>query len=116
MAMSLERESLRRPEQRGAERAHFYRRAWCEHRDLTLYALVTDIGCGGMFIQTATPFSVGERLRVSLLDRPNIVVDVEIVRSAQGARHAGVGCRLASFVQGADSYAALVSHLLESAR
>ena len=115
MAMCLEAESFLALEQRQGQRVDFQRRAWCEHHDLTLYLLVGNLSYGGMFIHTSTPFRAGELLRVTLADSTRIVVDVEIVRRSQSARHGGVGCRLISFVQGAESYTALLAHLLESA-
>jgi Tfp pilus assembly protein PilZ len=114
MAMSLELETFASGELRHDGRVPFQRRAWCEHRDLTLYLVVANLSRGGMFIQTTTPFALGERLRVCVLDAPRIVVDVEIVRCATHRRHAGIGCRLLSFVAGADSYDALLVQLSEA--
>lgn len=116
MAMSLELESApTQRELRLGPRVPFQRRAWCEHRDLTLYLLIADLGPRGMFIVTSTPFDVGERLRVTVHDSPRIVVDVEIVRSVRRARQAGIGCRVLAFPQGAESYAALLAQLSDAA-
>lgn len=116
MAMSLELESPpARIELRLGRRVVFQRRAWCEHRDLTLYLMIADLSPRGMFIQTSTPFEVGERLRVCVHECPRIVVDVEIVRSVRRARQAGIGCRVLAFAQGADSYAGLLAQLSEAA-
>ena len=115
MAMCLEAESFPAPEQRKGQRVEFQRRAWCEHHDLTLYLLIGNLSYGGMFIHTSTPFRAGELLRVTIAETPRIVVDVQIVRCAQNARHGGVGCRLISFVQGAERYAGLLADLLDSA-
>lgn len=116
MAMSLE---LGAPsaqvEHRLGQRLPFQRRAWCEHRDLTLYLVVADLSMRGMFIQTSTPFALGERLRVCVLECPRIVVDVEIVRAVRGTRQAGIGCRVLAFPQGAESYVALLAQLSEAA-
>jgi hypothetical protein len=114
MAMSLEFEPSPTVELRRGQRVEFQRRAWCEHRDLTLYLLVANLSPSGMFIQTSTPFAMGERLRVCVCDAPRIVIDVEIVRCERRARQAGIGCRLLSFVQGEGSYPALLLHLSEN--
>jgi len=114
MAMSLQLESCRGRELRRGTRVDFHRRAWCEHRELTLYLLIENLSDGGLFIQTSTPLSLGDRLRICVLDLPTIIVDVEIVWSLQHGRRGGVGCRVSSFVQGAEAYSALLAHLSEN--
>lgn len=116
MAMSLHPEPARDQwrELRSEERFAFQRRAWCEHRELTLYLPVGNLSPGGLFIRTATPLRPGERLRVCLLDVPRIVTDVEIVWATPSRRLGGVGCRLAGFVQGSEAYSSLLEQLSEN--
>jgi Tfp pilus assembly protein PilZ len=93
------------------------RRAWCEHRDWTLYLPLGNVSQGGLFIQTSTAFARGELLRVCLTDRdPLIVVDVEVMWTSAQAARVGMGCAIRSFVQGADAYAELVEQLTPGSR
>lgn len=114
MAMSLQPEAARGADLRHDRRVEFQRRAWCERPNLTLYPLIENLSSSGMFIQTTTPLRPGERLRVSVLEEPCIVLDVEIVRASPHTPHAGVGCRVLAIVQGADSYPTLLRHLSEN--
>jgi hypothetical protein len=116
MAMLLEPDATLSVDQRRGERVVFQRRAWCEHRDFTLYLRVADLGPGGLFLQTSTPFVPGDRLRVCLLETPRIVVEAEVVRNAQHRRQPGVGCRLVAFIQGGEHYSLLLARLCENAR
>jgi Tfp pilus assembly protein PilZ len=112
MSMSLRSSELRRH-----ERVEIRRRAWCEHRDWTLYLPLANVSRGGLFIQTSRKFARGERLRVCLADRaPVMILEVEVVWSAapppSAGRVLGVGCVIASFTEGEDAYAALVDQLV----
>lgn len=98
-------------------RVEFSRRAWCEHRDWTLYLPLANVSQGGLFVQTSTPFASGELLRVCLSDRdPVIVMDVEVMWSSTHAPRVGIGCAIRSFVQGASAYTDLVEQLTSSTR
>jgi len=110
-----------RSELRRHVRVDIHRRAWCEHRDWTLYLPLGNVSHSGLFIQTSTLFPHGEQLRVCLSDRePVIVLDVEVVWASEPhpsvARALGVGCAISSISQGADAYAALVEQLTLGAR
>lgn len=97
-------------ETRRHPRADFERRAWCEHPALTLYLPVSNLSLGGMFLQTTTPFDLGDRLRVSF-DEPGgekIVAQVEIVWGGRSGRAPGVGCRLIGFLEGQEAFGRLV--------
>ena len=114
--------SLQQPgDLRRHARLELARRAWCEHRDWTLYLLVGNVSHGGVFIQTATPFARGERLRVCLMDREAPVaalmeLEVEVCWSSARGRSVGIGCRIVDFAQGAERYAALVEQLAQNGR
>lgn len=93
------------------------RRAWCEHRDWTLYLTVLNVSLGGMFIQTSTPFAPGQRLRVSLSERmPRIVVEVEVLWGRARGGTVGIGCGVKALGEGAEHYRRLLDQLGESAR
>jgi Tfp pilus assembly protein PilZ len=93
------------------------RRAWCEHRDWTLYLPIANLSLGGLFVHTSTPFATGERLRVCLTDRdPLLMMEVEVVWSSSRGRTVGIGCRIVAFLQGADAYADLVEQLQPGGR
>jgi Tfp pilus assembly protein PilZ len=124
MSMQLRSSDLRRH-----VRVDFQRRAWCEHRDWTLYLPLTNLSHSGLFIQTSTSFASGEMLRVCLTDRdPLIIIDVEVMWCSAGGSslvreaaarpdaRVGVGCAIRSFVQGAESYAELVEQLTPGTR
>ena len=103
------------PDQRQHPRHEFEGRAWCEHKSLTLYLPVSNVSAGGIFIQTGTPMSTGQKLKVSfgpLEDgAEDVVAKVEIVWVGKTARGAGVGCKLLSFVSGEESYERLLTRL-----
>jgi Tfp pilus assembly protein PilZ len=116
MALSVHQGELRRH-----ARVELQRRAWCEHRDYTLYLSIANISREGLFIQTSTPFHRGERLRVCLADRtPRSTVPVEleaeVVWSSPRGRLVGVGCRIVAFAQGGERYAELVEQLAKLGR
>jgi hypothetical protein len=96
-------------------RLEFEGRAWCEHKSLTLYLPVSNVSAGGIFIQTGTPMSTGQRLKVSFgaleTDADEVVAKVEIVWVGKTPRGAGVGCRLVSFVSGEEAYERFISRL-----
>jgi len=97
---------------RCAPRLELGRRAWCEHREITLYLPVVNISRGGLFLQTSTPLLAGERLRVSVLSgTPSIVLEAEISWSRTRGCVAGVGCQIVSFLDGVEQYAALLEQL-----
>ncbi|MDB4988417.1 MAG: PilZ domain [Myxococcaceae bacterium] len=111
MALSVHSGELRRH-----VRVEFQGRAWCEHRDWTLYLPIVNVSCDGLFIQTSTPFARGELLRVCLTDRnplvvPLIELEAEVRWSSSRGKSIGVGCRILDFAQGADRYAELVEQL-----
>lgn len=98
-------------------RLDFDRRAWCEDQDLTLYLNISNLSRGGMFIQTATPFAVGQALEVSFRpdDDDDVVVKVEVVWTGRAPRRGpGVGCRLLAFARGEEAFARLVNKLERS--
>lgn len=116
MALSVHSGELRRH-----VRVELLRRAWCEHRDYTLYLSIANISHEGLFIQTSTPFDRGERLWVCLADRnpkatPLVELEAEVVWSSPRARLVGVGCRIVGFVQGSERYAELVEQLARLGR
>jgi uncharacterized protein (TIGR02266 family) len=43
-------------------------RVWCEGDDVTLFGRVGNLGEGGLFVHTGTPFAQGARARVRLKD------------------------------------------------
>lgn len=43
-------------------------RVWCEGDDVTLFGRVGNLGEGGLFVHTGTPFTQGARARVRLKD------------------------------------------------
>ena len=103
-------------DQRQHPRLDFEGRAWCEHKSLTLYLPVSNVSAGGIFIQTGTPMSTGQKLKISfgaLEDgAEDVVAKVEIVWVGKSTRGAGVGCRLLSFVSGEESYGRLLTRLV----
>ena len=98
-------------ELRRAPRLEFQGRAWCEHRQLTLYLPIRNLSSDGLFLQTATPLEPGERLTLSLRDDPDIVIEAEVVWMEPARRVGGVGCRIVRFVEGAERYPALLERL-----
>ena len=97
-------------------RLDFEGRAWCEHRDLTLYLPIANLSAGGLFIQTGTPLSAGERLKVSFGGAEGdgeepIVAKVEIVWAGKSRRGAGVGCKFTAFLSGEAAYNRLIARL-----
>ena len=116
MALSVHSGELRRH-----ARVELQRRAWCEHRDYTLYLCIANISRAGLFIQTSTPFRRGERLRVCLSDRNSQVtalveLDAEVVWSSARGRLLGVGCRIVGFAEGGERYEELVEQLATAGR
>lgn len=110
--MSLQSDELRRH-----VRVDFQRRAWCEHRDWTLYLPIANLSHGGLFIQTSAGFARGEQLRICLTDRdPLIAMEVEVMWSSPHGRTVGVGCAIRSFVQGGEAYGNLVDQLAQAGR
>jgi len=108
---------VRSEELRRHPRLALRRRAWCEHRDWTLYLPVANVSVAGLFIQTSTPFVTGEPLRVSLAEAgERIVVDVEVVWSSSRGRLPGIGCRFSHMREGAEHYARLLDNLCLNAR
>ncbi len=113
---SLPPQSTHTTELRRHARFRFQGRAWCEHRDWTLYLAVANVSCEGMCLQTPAPFVAGERLRVCISEsEPRIVAELEVVWSARG-RSPGIGCRITSFAEGPESYRRLLERLGQSAR
>lgn len=111
----LQPHALCSEEHRRDVRVAFHRRAWCEHRDWTLYLTVSNLSRGGMFIQTSAGFAPGELLRVCVAENePRILVEVEVVWSRSRGRTLGIGCRVAGFVQGAEHYGPLIERLSHS--
>lgn len=106
-------------EQRRHPRLEFDQRAWCEHDNLTLYLPVGNVSREGMFLQTTTPFALGDRMRVSF-DPPaeggeSIIAQVEIVWSCKTARGtSGVGVKVLKMEQGAQQFARILERLPES--
>ena len=76
-------------ELRRAPRLEFRGRAWCEHRQLTLYLALRNLSSSGLFLQTATPLEPGERVTLSLRDDPGIVIEAEAVWTVPGRRLGG---------------------------
>jgi hypothetical protein len=112
MTMNLHSELVSSRELRRAPRLEFGHRAWCEYREITLYLPVVNVSRGGLFLHTSTPLAVGERLKVSVLPGAGgIALEAEITWSRRRGRGAGVGCRIVSFLDGAERYAALLEHL-----
>lgn len=116
MGLSVHSGELRRH-----ARVELQRRAWCEHRDYTLYSCIANISHGGLFIQTPTGFARGERLRVCLTDcnrqpAPVIELEAEVVWSSLRGRLVGVGCRIVGFIHGSEPYAELVEQLVKAGR
>lgn len=110
--MSLQSHELRRH-----VRVEFQRRAWCEHRDWTLYLPIANLSHGGLFLQTSTAFAPGEPLRICLSARePLIIMEVEVMWSSPSGRTVGVGCAITSFVQGSKAYGELVDQLAQAGR
>ena len=111
MALSVHSGELRRH-----ARVELQRRAWCEHRDWTLYLSVVNVSYAGLFIQTSTHFDSGERLRVALTERslgPGLLIDlqVEVMWSSSRGKVPGVGCRIVDFAHGAERYAELIEQV-----
>lgn len=99
-------------ELRRAPRLEFQGRAWCEHRQLTLYLAIRNLSREGLFLQTATPLAAGERVVISLQDGdPAIVIEAEIVWTVPRRRVGGVGCRIVRFLEGAEHYPSLLEKL-----
>ncbi len=102
------------PDTRRHPRVEFDRRAWCEHPSLTLYLPVSNVSQGGMFLQTTTPFELGDQLRVSFdgaEPTDKIVAQVEIVWAHKAGKSSGVGCRVLGFLRGGSEYGKLVEGL-----
>ena len=112
MTMGLQSELVSSRELRSEPRLDFGYRAWCEHRDITLYLPVVNVSRGGLFLHTSTPLALGERLKVSVLPGASgIVLEAAIAWARKRGPAAGVGCRIVSFLDGAERYAALLEHL-----
>jgi Tfp pilus assembly protein PilZ len=96
-------------------RLEFDGRAWCEHRNLTLYLPVANVSAGGIFLQTGASLSAGEHMKVSLgavgTSSEEIVAKVEVVWTGKGPRGPGVGCRFTGFVSGEHAYNELIERL-----
>lgn len=97
-------------------RLDFEGRAWCEHRDLTLYLPIGNLSAGGLFIQTGAVLTAGERLKVSFGgsddgSEEEIVAKVEIVWTGKSRRGAGVGCKFTAFLSGEAAYNRLIARL-----
>lgn len=116
MTLPLPQEHAQGTELRRHPRAAFERRVWCEHGRLTLYLSISNLSLGGMFIHTSTPFRPGGQLRVSVLERPAIVTDVEVVWACRRGQMTGIGCRVVAFAQGAEHYLQLVRQLSAASR
>jgi hypothetical protein len=101
-------------------RVDFAQRAWCEHRDWTLYLTISNVSQDGLFIQTSTPFARGELLRICLSSvargAPLIELEAEVLWSSSRGRVVGVGCQIRQFAQGREQYCALVEQLTQLAR
>ena len=82
-----------------------------------MYLPVANVSAGGLFIQTGTPMSTGQRLKVSfgpLEDgEEEVVAKVEIVWVGKTPRGTGVGCRLVSFVSGEGAYGRFISRMAQ---
>jgi hypothetical protein len=111
MTIQLHPDLVSAHELRRAPRLEFQGRAWCEHRQLTLYLAIRNLSSNGLFLQTATPLETGERVTLSLRDDPGIVIEAEVVWMVPERRVGGVGCRIVRFLQGADRYPALLERL-----
>jgi Tfp pilus assembly protein PilZ len=97
-------------------RLEFEGRAWCEHRDLTLYLPIANLSAGGIFIQTGAPLNAGERMKVSFGASDGgpdeeVIAKVEIVWTGKSRRGAGVGCKFTNFVSGEAAYNRLIARL-----
>lgn len=102
-------ERLPSAEQRRGERYGYARRAWCEHRDWTLYLRVGNLSEGGLFLHSSTPFAHGERLRVWVAE--GILAEVEVRWSAPRGRSPGIGCSFSALLRGRDDFRALLAEL-----
>jgi Tfp pilus assembly protein PilZ len=111
MTMHLHPDLVSTNELRRAPRVEFQGRAWCEHRQLTLYLAIRNLSREGLFLQTATPLAPGERVTITLQEDPAIVIEAEIVWTVPRRRVGGVGCRIVRFIEGADHYPQLLEKL-----
>jgi uncharacterized protein (TIGR02266 family) len=75
-------------------------RCWCESRDVTFYARVSNLSEGGLFLRTSTPLPIGARAQVRFGDE---TCDVETQVTVVWTRHAdrdghasGMGLRFES--------------------
>lgn len=51
-------------ESRRYKRVELKTRCWCVGEGATLYVNITNIGAGGLFVKTFTPFRPGEKVKV----------------------------------------------------
>ena len=97
-------------------RADVGQRLWCETEASTLYVRAGNVSAGGMFIRTASPAEVGQRLRISFEDRVAgpVVAEAEVVwaRTADEGGGPGMGVRILAFERGDASYRRFVKTVL----
>jgi len=91
-------------------------RVWCEGGDITLFGRVGNLGVGGLFVHTATPFSHGARARVRLKDdrtggEVHAQATVVWVRRQKSSLPPGMGLQ---FESGGDQLAEEIRQLLRA--
>ena len=95
-------------------------RVWCEGDEVTLYVQVLNASAEGLFVRTANPPPVGERLRVSFpgLEHGEVVAWAQVVwvRASGGAAPPGMGLQIVRFERGLDAFGRFVAERLSAAR
>ncbi len=88
-------------------------RCWCESTNVTMYITMMNISRGGVFLKTAIPLPVGQKVRVvwKTADEQEIEAEAEVVWCCQGGTDQGgrsisipgMGLRFISVTRGEDS-------------
>ncbi|MCE9671120.1 TIGR02266 family protein [Myxococcus stipitatus] len=68
-------------ENRKSTRVSTQLRCWCEADNVTLYARITNLSEGGLFLRTSTPLAPGARaiVRLSPVDVPEVQATATVV-------------------------------------
>jgi hypothetical protein len=96
MLASQDLESLGRDERRRYLRYALRCECWLESEGESLFATTADVGLGGLFLRTAVPMDLGQRVRIALCmkpDRESVEMQGLVTRTVparHGHRH-GIG-------------------------
>ena len=88
-------------------------RCWCESTNVTMYITMMNISRGGVFLKTAIPLPVGQKVKVTwkTSDEQDIEAEAEVVWCCQGSSESdrriqgipGMGLRFIHVTRGEDN-------------